>query len=1497
MSRYNIITKRICRIPSKGVTVFLFCSFILLSVREADSQVINNNGAALNVTSGTYVNSKDANNTAGTLSNDGTLSLIGNFTNTAATNGNGTYRIGGNWANNGGVFTPGTSTVYFNGSANQTILNPSGETFFNLYLSNTGASGSNLVGLLNNVTVQGTLIMSSGNFNSGASKLLLSNPLTTALSYTSTTGSRFIGKFERGVSQAGTYLFPLGTSGHYNPANIITNNVPASGTILSEFIAPGLIDSTGLPLPDPPDEVARVYQDGYWSMTSNGGFSSNNFNVNLDATGFTTFPIHDITRVIKRTTGGNWLLDGIHSPASGSIVFRNNLTGSISPAGTEFALAQSRPRIIKQPRDTTVCESKPYAPSNATFDLIATSTRTLTYTWYKIGSSLPLTGPHYNQAGPGTLIIINVNLSDAGQYYCIVTDDYGTPTRSVTVTLVVNKRPIASVTPSSQDNTCSNVAFANIVFNETNSVAGTSFIWTRDNPAGIVSAVPMSGSIPAVGGFISGSFTNTLDVPVRVKFIIYPIGPGATSCFGDSTHAYITVNPTPRVVPVNSKPQICYGGTTDITLTTPSVMTTGVIRFDYTVSVTGGAGVVVGSTAPGSNLVPGQKITFSYQDNSDTIQSVFYTITPKVVGLGCPNGVNQIPEVKIHAKPLQGITIVKPLTCSGGKDAILRADISKGAGPYYIHWTGPFGLSRFTQIISGDIYAGTYRDTVRDNLGCSNMSTVSIDGSSTSSLLIVESPISCYNGSDGSLKVKVDESTGIPPFEYWLIKDGVDTVANGTLATVGVFSAPITGLSAGSYMVRMRDSQLCYELQPTPVDLIPPLPINVTFDKNQFAGYNISCRGYNDGWAKVKTLTGGNPGVHTYLWSTVTGSIPGPVNLDHIDNLIAGRYYLDVWDVKGCHLRDSVDLIEPAGISVSSSQLSLSRDGNFNISCNGSNDGSISMTLTGGSGSYFFSWSGPGSYSATTKDISGLVAGTYTATVTDVENSTCILMPKPTFTLTQPAILNISAVKSTSTDGSFNINCNGGTGSVNLTVAGGSTGNYKYNWTTTNGSGIVSGQEDQNALTAGDYHVVVTDSNLCVSSSDITLTQPAPMSVTLQPKDPTCSVQGTVDLVVSGGIGPYSFSWSNGATTQNISGLIPGTYTVTVTDINGCIKIGSATLNAPPPVAFTSTLSDHNGYNISCFGSTDGWIKIVTTSGLAPFTFNWTTPDGNLSSQDITNLKAGHYHVLITDNNTCQATGDFDLTEPLRLGIDLAIPLSADGIHNIICAGSGTGSIDVNPINNTGAVTYLWSDGHTEKTRLNIPAGTYRVIIMDQNLCNADSTVTLTEPDSIKIAFDVTQALCPDSPDGEIAATVTGGVQGGGYAYLWSDNSTGSSLSNILEGWYWLRITDANSCAVRDSVKMVPQRNTCLEIPNIFSPNGDNINDTWIIGMTDLYPDMEIKVFNRWGELVWKSVRGYAADPWDGRSNGIVLPIDSYHYLIDLHNGSKPVLGNVTIVK
>jgi gliding motility-associated-like protein len=209
---------------------------------------------------------------------------------------------------------------------------------------------------------------------------------------------------------------------------------------------------------------------------------------------------------------------------------------------------------------------------------------------------------------------------------------------------------------------------------------------------------------------------------------------------------------------------------------------------------------------------------------------------------------------------------------------------------------------------------------------------------------------------------------------------------------------------------------------------------------------------------------------------------------------------------------------------------------------------------------------------------------------------------------------------------------------------------------------------------------------------------------------------------------------------------------------------------------------------------------------------------------------------------------------------------------------------------------YLWADGIFGNTRLNIPAGEYSFIIVDANNCHIDSTVTLTEPDSINLVFDVTQPTCPDQPDGEIILTVTGGFIGTDYLYEWSDNSTSRNLTNIIKGFYSVTVTDLNLCSAKDSVFIEPLNESCLIIPNAISPNGDLINDVWNIGLVELYPEIEIKIFNRWGEIIWRSEKGYP-QPWDGTSNGSPLPIDSYHYIIDLHNGSRLIIGNITIVK
>jgi gliding motility-associated-like protein len=178
----------------------------------------------------------------------------------------------------------------------------------------------------------------------------------------------------------------------------------------------------------------------------------------------------------------------------------------------------------------------------------------------------------------------------------------------------------------------------------------------------------------------------------------------------------------------------------------------------------------------------------------------------------------------------------------------------------------------------------------------------------------------------------------------------------------------------------------------------------------------------------------------------------------------------------------------------------------------------------------------------------------------------------------------------------------------------------------------------------------------------------------------------------------------------------------------------------------------------------------------------------------------------------------------------------------------------------------------------------------------------LSDPPQLTLAYDVTHAYCPDAPNGEIDLFVAGGSPLGIYTFLWSNGETTQDLTGILPGVYTVTVTDYNECTITGSVTVRPMNEICLVIPEAFSPNGDQINDTWDISsyndnvdLSQLYPNLEIKIFNRWGQKLWESERGYP-EPWDGRSNGVKMPIDSYHYTIDLGNGSKLLIGTVTIV-
>ena len=1483
--------------------VVIWFALLLLMPGSLFAQVISNSGAKVSV-EGAVVAGKDFEISSGELKNDGTVNLNGNFINSGSAYGSGIYRIGGNWTiNPGGAFTPGNSLVVFNGLTNQLITRPGGEIFYNLTIANSGAPAVS-IGLSNLVTVSNILSMYQGIVTTNGFKLLLSNPIPAALNYTSTTGSRILGKFERRMDLVGTYKFPLGTSANYNPANLIINSIVPGGSVLSEFLTSPAPGNAGLPIQDPPVEVDSTYTDGYWRMTSNG-FSSADFSINLNGTGFTD-PIYDITRLVTRTAAGNWVKDGTHKDAVGQVVARDNLTGDISSLGTDFALAQANPLIVTNPASLTVCEE-----SSPSFTVTATGAEPLTYRWYHNG--FPVNGSHYSGERTGTLTINGALTSDAGLYYCEVRDKYRNTTNSLTATLQVNKIPRATVTNGSQLQECSNVAIDDMVLGLSYFDIGSTLNWTRNNPAGILTAVPLSGTGLVIGDIISGSFENTTDSPITITFQITPVGIMPTLCEGNTITATIIVNPVPKAVPVIAADQICYGTSTGITLNSPTVMTSGIIKFDFNYSES--SGLIYGDSTASSNRPVGDIIVRTYRNKSNTIQSVYFTITPKVNNSICPAGIPVVSEVKIHPLPLQDLIITEPLTCDGGGAglAALSAIISVGTAPYHIVWDGPNYYHNEDIADIEDLYSGRYTVRVSDNLSCNNSKFIYVIP--VTAKPYIDAPlipggagnVTCQSSTDGTVIIGV--SAGItPPYDYWLLRDGVTTVASGVFPANGVYP-PITGLQAGRYTLRIRDFNGC--INEKSVDVLPPESVAVTFGKKFYAGgFNVSCNGYDDGSVWVQTITGGNGGPdiyqggstepYTYQWSTTDGTFSGPGNTYKIDNVSAGTYTLTVRDNLGCFTVTTVVVSEPDGIQLISSALSQSADGIYNVSCFGKNDGTITLNLAGGSGIYNYLWTGPAGANLNNgagRIQSGLIAGAYNVLVTDLNGC----QKDYDFTLTQPDSLSISVNKTLTQDGAYNITCYGGKAAINVSVAGGSTGNYSYLWTTTNGSGLDPTSEDQPNLTAGTYNIHLSDINGCATDRAITLTQPQPLSLTLAGTNITCAApgfdNGSVDLSVAGGRTPYTFLWSNGKTTEDINNLTQGTYNITVTDFYGCSISGSITILLPPPLTIDKTVTSYNGFGVSCYGMTDGRISVTPTSGNAPFVYHWIGPDGFVATTaSISELKAGTYTIHVTDRNLCTVTEVIVITQPAKLGMNITLSQSISGGYNLNCAGDKTGTINIEALNSVGTGRYIWSDGAMGSFRYNLPAGNYEVILTDKNNCQTDSIISITQPDSLKTSLEVKMPFCSDMPDGSIKVNVTGGVITTDYLFRWNDNSTISSRADVTKGIYWVSVKDNNSCEVIDTITIDTQNETCLVIPNIFSPNGDFINDEWNMDKTYLYPKMEVTIFNRWGETVWKSESGYPL-PWDGRSNGVALPVDSYHYIIDLHNGSEVLIGNVTIVK
>jgi gliding motility-associated-like protein len=875
------------------------------------------------------------------------------------------------------------------------------------------------------------------------------------------------------------------------------------------------------------------------------------------------------------------------------------------------------------------------------------------------------------------------------------------------------------------------------------------------------------------------------------------------------------------------------------------------------------------------------------------------------------NGCIRYSPVIINGpQPINGNQFVTNANCVNSCDGAINLNPSGGTGPYSFLWS-PNGQT--TSTISGQC-VGTYTCAITDVNGCTQQVITTINAWNNITTSVSSTPASCNGNCDGTLTVNV--TGGTAPFVFqW----------NDPLGQNGVTAS---GLCAGSYSVIITDAQGCAATATgnvtTPNSIIPNAIVN-----------NTTC-GQCDGSISLNPTGGVGP--YSYLWSTNSTT-------SSLNALCNGVYSVLITDATGCSQQFNVIINSNGGPSASNANIT-------NASCASSCDGSISLNPSGGTAPYTFNWLPAGQ---TTASINGQCVGAYTVQITDATG--CIFID--TFSITAPNALQLNQ-QITNTDCGF---CSG---TIALNVTGGN-GPYTYNWQ----PGNLTTSTITN-LCAGLYTVTVTDAFGC------SLTQAIPVSninstIVLNTSSTSISCNsscdGTATANIVSGNGPFTYTWSNGATTSTTTGLCAGTYIVQVTDVTGCVSSGIVTLTQPAPLSNSNLFVQGE----LCANSCDGFISANISGGTLPYTYSWS----NLQTGSIaTGLCAGSYTVTVTDANGCTATQNATIISPVVLG------LSNSAVTDASCNNVADGAIDVSVTGGTTPYTYSWSgpNGYSSTTEdpIGLFFGSYTLIATDANGCiitstfvvspsitlnaNAGSDTSLCASGSLVLDASasanattfawfilptntqignqssvnisvplgttsyvvvVTNGGCTDADTVQVGSlpgptadagadqtiitgmtTTIGGSPTGpsGSTYVWGptvglgDPSSANPVASPAgTTTYVVQVTDTAGCSSTDTVvvSVVPM----IDFPNGFTPNGDGVNDYWQIDNIQLFENCEVEVFNRWGERLFYS-RGYVT-PFDGRFNGEPLPVGTYYYIIKLNDPLFPdtYTGPITILR
>lgn len=439
------------------------------------------------------------------------------------------------------------------------------------------------------------------------------------------------------------------------------------------------------------------------------------------------------------------------------------------------------------------------------------------------------------------------------------------------------------------------------------------------------------------------------------------------------------------------------------------------------------------------------------------------------------------------------------------------------------------------------------------------------------------------------------------------------------------------------------------------------------------------------------------------------------------------------------------------------------------------------------------------SWTPTAADISS-VPYCFTVTVTD---DACPYNGSQTFafciTVTGLAI-NVSTTPA---------NCGASNGSATANVFGG-TAPYTYNWSSGSTSAVANG------LAAGNYSVTVNDAAGCSGTSNFTIMPGTmPGNINFNTTNVLCygSLTGSVSATVAGGSGPYTYLWSNGATTNNISGVGAGTYTLTVTTAAGCVTTEMVAVTQPMSALDVVALKS----DITCNGMNNGAASVNISGGTLPYATLWSNGSTNTN---LTGLSSGVYTCTVTDNNGCTETKMVNIVEPV------AITVSSTTIDHVSCQGFADGSILLNAGGGTGTLDINWSTTpvQTGSHAINLGPGAYTYIITDANGCTLASTENINEPAPLILTATPQDISCNGANNGSINVLATGGTSPYAIAVGTTSVANGGTLGGLSNANYNVHVTDNNGCTTSQTVTIhEPLPVSLITSPNLTICPGENV--------------------------------------------------------------------------